>query len=69
MKSSTLPNLNVAVDLLGRGVGILLQIYRLGGVNEWRSVDFTLNHVVRGIVNNWEEGVTKVLFLINGLCV
>ena len=67
MKSSTLPNLNVAVDLLGREVGILLQIYRLGRVNEWRSVDFTLNHVVRGIVNNW-EGVTKVLFLINGLC-
>ena len=29
---------------------------------------FSRNDVVKGLVNNW-EGVNKVLFLINGLCV
>ena len=28
---------------------------QIGGVNKWRSVGFSLNHAVRGIVNSWEE--------------
>ena len=55
--------------LLSNGGVILLQMYRLGrGVNKWRSVGFSLHHVVKGVVNSW-EGFKKVLLLINGWCV
>ena len=55
--------------IIKRGIGILLQIYRLGVDNKWRSVGFSRNHVrSEGGFNSWEWG-KKVLLIINGLCV
>ena len=47
MPSFNLPNL-VLRGLLSRRVGILLQTYKFGGVNKWRPVGFSQNHVIRG---------------------
>ena len=62
---STLLNL-IVVRLIKQGVGNLLQSYRSRDLNKWRSMKFSLNHIVRGLSIAGGGGIEK-LFLVNGL--
>lgn len=58
---STLLNL-IVVRLIKQGVGNLLQSYRSRDLNKWRSMKFSLNHIVRGLSIAGGEGDRKVIF-------
>ena len=55
---STLLNL-IVVRLIKQGVGNLLQSYRSRDLNKWRSMKFSLNHIVRGLTIAGRGGVYK----------